>query len=67
MKQKKEKIGIILSKSYKLAYCLIPKTGCSNMKRVMLALNGFGNNTQEIFPVRKSFWCLPVFTSAPMG
>nr|CAB3230896.1 carbohydrate sulfotransferase 9-like [Phallusia mammillata] len=45
-----DRIELITSKKYRLAYCPVPKTGCSNMKRVMLGLNGYGNDTEQIFP-----------------
>jgi len=57
-----DEIEIILARKYKLAYCPIPKTGCSNMKRLMLALNGFGNKSDEVFPVLSLCECYSLST-----
>ncbi|CAK8675480.1 unnamed protein product [Clavelina lepadiformis] len=41
------KIRLLLSDKYKLAYCPVPKTGCSNMKRIVLELNGYNTTKLE--------------------
>ncbi|XP_076824633.1 uncharacterized protein LOC143470401 [Clavelina lepadiformis] len=36
------------SENYRLMYCEIPKSGCTNWKKIILVLNGVINNTDDI-------------------
>ncbi|XP_076814976.1 carbohydrate sulfotransferase 8-like isoform X1 [Clavelina lepadiformis] len=35
---------VLIAEDYKLAYCYVPKAGCSNMKKLILELNGINTN-----------------------
>nr|XP_002127582.1 carbohydrate sulfotransferase 9-like [Ciona intestinalis] len=41
-------VKFVLAKKYKFAYCFIPKTGCTNWKKVIMLLNGYAKSQKEL-------------------
>ncbi|XP_076813769.1 carbohydrate sulfotransferase 11-like [Clavelina lepadiformis] len=49
---------LLIYEKYKLAYCFIPKSGCSNMKKLMLDIEGYNTTTlknAEIHDVSRKY------------
>ena len=46
--KKEGRTKMFYAKDYNFAYCSIPKTGCSNFKKILWLLNGKVSNVSEI-------------------
>uniref|UniRef100_H2Z449 Carbohydrate sulfotransferase n=1 Tax=Ciona savignyi TaxID=51511 RepID=H2Z449_CIOSA len=56
---------MFLSEQYKLMYCEIPKSGCTNWKKVLMVLNGIVNSTDGIKQGQAHTQSLKMLRSVP--